>query len=211
MELCAAVAVTIGSIAIASGQITSLAPAQIGRPTQPITAKQRLNWAVVSTVGPASLLGGTISAGWGTLFNSPREYGSHWAGFGDRYGMRLTGLVTSNAMEAGLGAIWHEDPRYWRKGDEAPLKNRIKHIFKYTFLAVDETGAARPAYARYVAYAGNNFLSNTWREQSEADTSDALERTATAFLGRIASNTWVEFWPDVKRKVFHHGSGAKTP
>jgi hypothetical protein len=207
VKLCAAVAVMMGSIGIASGQITSLAPAQVGRPTQPITAKQRFNWAVVSTVGPASLLGGMFSAGWGTLFNSPREYGPHWAGFGDRYGMRLTGLVTSNAMEAGLGAIWHEDPRYWRKGGDAPFGNRIKHIFKYTFLAVDETGAARPAYARYIAYAGNNFLSNTWREQSEADTSDALERTATAFLGRVISNTWVEFWPDVNRKVFHRRRG----
>ena len=88
------------------------------------------------------------------------------------------------------------------------MKDRVKHIFKYTFLALDDSGAARPAYARYFAYAGNNFLSNTWREQSEADPGDALERTATAFLGRIASNAWGEFWPDVKRKVFHHGSGG---
>jgi hypothetical protein len=198
----------MGSVGIASAQITSLAPGQLGRPTHPVTGKERLEWAIAGTVGPASLLGGTISAGWGTLFNSPREYGPHWEGFGDRYGMRLTGLATSNAMEAGLGAIWHEDPRYWRKGDGEPFKDRIKHIFKYTFLALDETGAAQPAYARYIAYAGNNFLSNTWREQSEADTGDALERTATAFLGRIASNTWVEFWPDVKRKVFHRGGGA---
>jgi hypothetical protein len=34
-----------------------------------------------------------ISAGWETLF-------------GKRYGMRLTGVSVSNAMEASLGAIW---------------------------------------------------------------------------------------------------------
>jgi hypothetical protein len=210
VKFCAAVMLAMAGIGGASAQINSLAPAQLGRPTQPITGKQRVEWAAISTVGPASLLGGIVSAGWGTLFNTPHEYGPHWEGFGDRYGMRLTGVATSNAMEAGLGAIWHEDPRYWRKGDAAPFKDRIKHVFKYTFLAVDDSGAARPAYARYIAYAGNNFLSNTWREESEADASHALERTATAFLGRIAGNTWAEFWPDVKRKVFHHGAGADT-
>jgi hypothetical protein len=208
VKICLALAATIACANTGFAQMTSLAPAQLGRPATPITGSQRLEWAAVGTVGPASLLGGTISAGWGTLFNAPHEYGPHWAGFGDRYGMRLTGLAVSNTVEAGLGAIWHEDPRYWRKGDCAPLGDRVKHIFKYTFLALDEKGQAHPAYARYVAYTGNNFLSNTWREESEADASHALQRTATAFMGRVASNAWDEFWPDVKRKVFHHGNGG---
>src|SRR4051794_953245 len=75
VRMCPGVALTMASVALASAQITSLAPAQLGPPTQPITGKQRVGWAVTGTVGPASLLGGTISAGWGTLFNSPHEYG----------------------------------------------------------------------------------------------------------------------------------------
>ena len=72
----------------------------------PIDAEGRMKWFVRSSVGPASLAGGVISAGWGTMLNSPREYGPHWDGFGKRYGMRLTGVVTGNAMEASLGAVW---------------------------------------------------------------------------------------------------------
>lgn len=194
----------LATASLLPAQFAALDPTRVGRPAEPITGEQRARWATIATVGPASLLGGTISAGWGTLLNTPYEDGTHWGGFDDRYGMRLTGIATSNAMEAGLGAIWHEDPRYWREGDGFPMKRRIAHIFKYTFFALDENGNARPAYARYVAYAGNNFLSNTWREPSEADSSHALERTATAFLGRVASNTWDEFWPDLKQRVFHH-------
>src|ERR1700760_2154394 len=86
--------------------------------TESITPSERFTWFVNGTVGPATLTGGLVSAGFGTLTNRPREYGPHWEGFGDRYGMRLTGVVTSNAMEAGLGALWGEDPRYQRAGKD---------------------------------------------------------------------------------------------
>ena len=72
----------------------------------PITPKGRLEWFIRSTVGPRSLTAGLFSAGYGTATNSPHEYGTHWAGFGDRYGMRLTGISTGNAIEASLGAAW---------------------------------------------------------------------------------------------------------
>ena len=87
---------------------------------QPITGKQRFEWFVSNTVGPASLFAvGPASAAWGTAFNNPKEYGPHWDGFGKRYGMRLTGVSVGNAMEAGLGAIWGEDPRYFRSADRS--------------------------------------------------------------------------------------------
>ena len=83
--------------------------------------------------GPASLLGGTISAGFGTLTNQPHEYGTHWDGFGARYGMRLTGVATSSAME--VRASWgDEDPRHYRAGANAHFGVRVGHIVKWTFV-----------------------------------------------------------------------------
>jgi hypothetical protein len=179
-------------------------PAQItGETAEAITPAERLEWFSQSTVGPPSLIGGVISAGFGTLTNSPHEYGPHWDGFGKRYGMRLTGVASSNALEAGLGALWGEDPRYYRASGDKAYGSRVAHIVKWTFVAADKNGNVRPAYARYVAISGSNFMSNTWREQSEADASHALERTALGFLSRMAGNTFAEFWPDVKQKFFH--------
>jgi hypothetical protein len=174
---------------------------------RPITAEQRLKWFAVNSFGPASLTGGLFSAGFGTLVNRPRQYGPHWEGFGDRYGMRLTGVLTSNAMEASVGALWGEDPRYPRDSGQS-FPNRIGHVVKWTFVARDRNGGTMPAYARYVATAGNNFLSNTWRESSEADAQHALERTALGFLARLSGNAFKEFWPDVKNGLFHRKSAA---
>ena len=166
----------------------------------PITGKERLEWVVLETAGPKSLAGGVVSAGWGTLFNTPHEYGTHWEGFGDRYGMRLTGIAVSNTMEAGLGAMWGEDPRYVRDA-EAPFGHRIGHVFKMTFFAQNKHGELMPAYARFIAVPTNNFLSNTWRADSEATASKATVRIGLGFLGRLCGNAFDEFWPDVRSKL----------
>jgi hypothetical protein len=168
----------------------------------PITGKRRLEWFVRSTVGPRSLGAGLFSAGFGTATNSPHEYGPHWDGFAQRYGMRLTGVSTGNAIEASLGSAWGEDPRYFHTV-HASFGERTKNIVDLTFRAYHPDGERHLAYARFVAVFGNNFLSNTWREQSEADWQHALIRTAEGFGGRAVSNAVSEFVPLVWRKVHH--------
>jgi len=169
----------------------------------PITGQQRLHWFLRSTVGVQSLTGGLFSAGIGTWRDKPVEYGPHWGGFGSRYGMRLTGVSTGNAMEAGLGALWSEDPRYPRAAS-GPVKSRIGHVVLMTFVARRRDGRFKPAYARFIAEPGNNFLSNTWRADSEATAQAAAIRTVYGFLGRMGGNAFKEFWPSVSQRIFHH-------
>src|SRR5881394_2403611 len=58
-------------------------------PYAPITAGQRFHWIVSGTLGAPNLAAGVVLAAVGTASNSPKEYGSHWDGFGKRYGLRL--------------------------------------------------------------------------------------------------------------------------
>lgn len=169
---------------------------------RPITSRQRLNWFIVSTVGPVSLTAGLFSAGLSTARNNPAEYGPHWDGFGKRYGMRLTGVSTGNAMEAGLGSLWGEDPRYFRAIGE-PFKGRVKNILVMTFAARRPDGNLAPAYARFVGNVGNNFLSNTWRAESDSSVGDACFRVAVGVLGKMGGNAFSEFWPDARKYIFH--------
>jgi len=151
---------------------------------------------------------GAFSAGLGTLANSPKEYGPHWDGFGQRYGMRLTGIATGNLMEAGIGAAWGEDPRYFRAEDQS-FGGRIGHAVKMTFLARNKDGGIRPAYARYIAVAGNNALSSTWRPDHDATATDASVRIGIGFLGRMGGNLFSEFWPDLKRRFSRKDESLK--
>jgi hypothetical protein len=181
---------------------------------RPITADERLRWFTRATVGPKNLTGGLFTAGIGTGFNFPHEYGPHWQGFGQRYGMRLTGISTGNAIEAGLGSIWGEDPRYFHTV-HATFGARTKNVFDLTFRAYQPDGERHLAYARFVAEFGNNFLSNTWRVPSEADWQHALIRTGWGFGGRALSNAFAEFVPQMWRRLRHkpdpYPVDARTP
>ena len=205
IQLQLAAVLVIGS-ALACGQSvqTSSSRTLPLAPYQPITARQRLTWIVDNTIGPETLTVGLFSAGIGTWRDTPKEYGPHWEGFGDRYGMRLTGVSTGNVIEAGLGALWGEDPRYRNfRNPYDPLKDRMRRVVVMTFVAHDRRGSRMPAYARYISTPGNNFLSNTWRADSEATTGAAILRTAWGFLGLMSKNAFTEFWPDIQRRAFH--------
>jgi hypothetical protein len=179
--------------------LAQVAPARDTAP--PLTAAGRLEWFARSTAGPASLMGGVVSAGWGTLFNAPQEYGPHWEGFGKRYGVRMSTVSTGNALEASLGAIRGEDPRY-EPAAGLPFGRRVGNIFRLTVLARDGRGQVGPAYARYAALAGGSFLSNAWRADSDATAGHATVRIATGLLTRLAGNAFAEFWPDLKGRFF---------
>ena len=162
--------------------------------SQFITGKQRLRWVVSGTVGPRSLGVGLFTSGIRTARNKPPEYGPSWSGFGKRYGIRLSSVATNHAIEAGLGAVWGEDPRYVR-ASERGTGTRVRHMIKMAFATRRKDEHLGPAYARFIGVTGGSFLSNTWRVHSEADASSAVTRILFGFLGRMASNAFREFWP----------------
>jgi hypothetical protein len=160
----------------------------------------RVQWFALATVGPASTMGGLASAGYGVLTHEPPEYPPNTKGFGQRFGMRLSGVATGNAINASLGAIWGEDPRYARHGGPE-FGARVKRIVGHTFVTRYSDGETRFAWARLAGNVGNNSLSNLWRVQSEVGVRPTVERISFGFLGQMAGNAFAEFWPDVRKKI----------
>lgn len=187
--------------------VTSFAQSQrtMPNPYKPLTREERVEWFTKSSVGPVSALTVLMSAGIDTARDSPEEFGPHWGGFGKRIGYRFADRVVTNAMEISVGSIWGEDPRYFRV-PERSTGARLAHAVKMTVVTHDRAGREMPAYARFIAVPSSAFLSNTWKPDSEDDTSDALSRVAVSFANRIAANAFAEFWPDLKRKAFRRKS-----
>jgi len=172
-------------------------------PWQPISASQRLSWFSKRSFGLSNMVGSIPAAAWNTGLDHPHEAGPHWSGFGERYGVAVSTTALSNGLEAGIGAAWGEDPRYFRAGPAVRFKSRLGHTVKWTFMAPNRDGELRPAYARYMAYTGSSFISDAWREPSDTSIGNELGRIGISFFGRMGANACDEFWPDAKRKLFH--------
>lgn len=167
--------------------------------TYHLTGEERFKWALNSSFGPLSVFTISTEAAMRTWSNSPEEYGTHWDGYGKRVASRFGSAAVSNSLEASLGSLWGEDPRYHRRG-EGSGKSRLGYAVKMAFFAQNETGGVRPAYARMIALPSGRFISNAWREPSEMTAGNTSVGIGLAFVKKIGGNTFREFWPDLRRK-----------
>ena len=168
----------------------------------PATASDRVSYIVLGTVGPQSLGVGVLAASWNTAFNTPEEWGQSWEGWGKRYLQREADVTISNSIEAGLGAIWGEDPRYIPSGRKG-IWPRARYSMKTVFLGQYRDGHLGVAYGRIASNVFNNLIENTWLPPSATTWQATTTRALEGFLGRLGGNLWAEFWPDAKRRFFH--------
>jgi len=106
-------------------------------PNRPIDGHERLAWLYVENLGVGSLLDDVAVGAADTLFNTPKEYKTHWSGFGERTGIVTANYGVKSVMEVGLGSIWGEDPRYFRTSGLS-TKSRMAYVIKMTFLAQEQ-------------------------------------------------------------------------
>jgi hypothetical protein len=166
----------------------------------PITGLQRTNWIVNGTIGPRSLGVGVLADAWQTAFNVPEEWGRGWRGIGKRYLEREADVAISSTIEAGVGALWGEDPRYVRSGRRG-LWPRVRYALKTVMLAQRPDGHLAPAWGRYAGNVFNNVIENTWLPPSATTPQQTAVRSVSGFLGRAGGNLFDEFWPDVRRRL----------
>lgn len=163
-----------------------------------ITPQQRMGWIVAGVAGPASLGVGVISSGWETIFNNPQEWGGTWTGFGKRYLAREADVAISNSLEAGVGSLWGEEPRYIRSHSRG-FWPRTQFAMKTVLLAQRPDGHLAPAWGRYVGNTVNNIIENAWLPPSVTTPGQTALRSAGGFVGRLVGNVFDEFWPDAQR------------
>jgi hypothetical protein len=170
----------------------------------PVDSGQRVAWIAEGSIGRRSLAVGVMSTVWQTAWDTPPEWNRSWSGVALRYAEREADVTISNTLEAGLGAIWGEEPRYIPSGRHG-IGARTRYAAKTVFLAQRRDGHLAPAWGRYVGNTLNNVIENAWLPPSMTTPRETLVRSANGFLGRMIGNLYEEFWPDAQRLLHRHG------
>jgi len=168
----------------------------------PITGIERINWIVEGMLGPRSLAVGVIASTWQTSWRIPDEWSRSAFGFRERYLEREADVAISNTIEAGLGALWGEDPRYIR-APRGSARSRFAYAVKTVVLAPRADGQLKPAWGRFAGNVFNNVIENAWLPPSMTTPGQTALRSANGMLGRLAGNLWDEFWPEIKTHLSH--------
>ncbi len=167
-----------------------------------MTVGQKFDYEVVSSFRPYSLVGVGIAAAISQAQNTPSGWGQGWGAYGERYGSSFGQLLTGQTIAFAIEAARHEDPRYIRSL-RTGVKNRFFDAIKHTVIIHKDDGGTTLAVGAIVGDFGGGLISRTWRPSPDNTVGDGLQAGALRFGIDFGISVGKEFWPDVRRKLFH--------
>ncbi|MCW5981828.1 MAG: hypothetical protein KIT09_27330 [Bryobacteraceae bacterium] len=174
----------------------------VGPTYTPPTTEDRVEWWARRAFSIDSLARGAVTTSIRTwVFHRPRGWERNLDGFAKRYGTREAEVIMGNGIEASVGLLWGEDPRYFRSPDQS-FGARVRHAISSGVLSYRHDGSRGPAYARFVGIASARSVSRNWHPNEDRTWArSALWPLATNVAGRIGGNLFREFKPDIMSRV----------
>lgn len=169
----------------------------------PLSTSQKFRIATASVFDWGSYgFNGTLAA-IDQAKNEPKSWGQGWGAYGKRYGASFADNSIGTYMTVAVfPALLHEDPRYYQMG-RGRFVRRLYHGINRLFVVRTNSGHDRFNFSESIGNAAAAAISNIYHPPE--DRTAARNATTLAFLILYdgLSNELKEFWPDIRRKLFH--------
>ena len=172
----------------------------------PMLAKQKFQLSIRSIIDPVSFISVAGIAGAEQYQNVFPAYGGGIEGYGKRYGAALANHVSATLLgRAVYPSIFHQDPRYFYKG-EASFKSRAIYAISAAVIAKGDNGRWEPNYSRVLGHFSAAAISNLYYPASDRGASLIVFNGLAGIGGDTVSNLIREFI--LKRFTSHVPKGA---
>ena len=170
----------------------------------PLSVGQKFQLAFHSAIDPFEFVAAALDAGYSQWQADFPGYGLGAQGYAKRFGAayadQFSGIFWGNAV---YPSLLHEDPRYFRKG-EGTFKHRGLHAIASTVWTKHDNGTWGPNYANVLGNLTAGGLSNLYYPATDRGVGLTFQRAATVTAEGALGAIFVEFWPDISQKLFHH-------
>jgi hypothetical protein len=169
----------------------------------PLRSSQKFRLATAGVFDWAAFPFNGALAGIAQAKNDPKEWGQGWGAYGKRYGASFADNSIGTYMTTAIfPSLLHEDPRYYQLG-KGSFVHRAYHGINRLFITRTDSGHDHFNYSESIGNAAAAAISNIYHVP--ADRTAARNATTFGFLILYdgLSNELKEFWPDIRRKVFH--------
>jgi hypothetical protein len=167
-----------------------------------LTARQKLDIAGKDSFDyPLVALAGAL-AGLGQLTGQDSTFGQGAKGFGHRLVTNYADQASGNMFTEGLfPVLLHEDPRYFRRGTGSVI-SRAGYALTRVIVTHKDSGGSRFNYSEWIGNASSVAISNAYYPDNRTfldNGTKLLMQVGTDAVSQVLK----EFWPDIKRKMFH--------
>jgi hypothetical protein len=178
---------------------------------KPITAKQKLLIATKDSFDYPLWGVAAAYAGLSQLENQDQSFHQGVVGYAHRLITNYADQAVGNMFSEGfMPALLHEDPRYRRLGaGRGTVKKRTWYALTRVMVTRTDSGGERFNYSEWSGNAIGVAISNVWHPDSR-DWSDNTVKLGEQVATDAISQVLKEFWPDIKRKLFHKGQAGAT-
>ncbi len=169
----------------------------------PLTTKEKFVLAVKQQIDPFQWVAVGFQAGIAQASDEFPEYGQGAQGFGKRYGAGLADGASSALFSNFVFPVaFKQDPRYFRSGQGSTL-GRVGYSLKQEFVCHTDRGGRAFNWSNVLGSLTSGGISNAYYPPSDRGFGLTMSRTGIALLYGAAGGLLNEFWPDIRRKVFH--------
>jgi hypothetical protein len=138
--------------------------------------------------------------------NSPKSWGQGWGAYGKRYGASFADNGIGTYMTTAIfPSVLHEDPRYYQMG-KGSFSHRAYHAIDRLFVTRTDSSNERFNYSEVLGNATAAAFSNVYHAPEDRTVGRDVGTLGLLLMWDGVSNEMKEFWPDIRRKVFHKNS-----
>jgi hypothetical protein len=179
----------------------------------PLSVVQKWKLFVRETVDPYTFASAAAGAGLSQWGNDDPKYGPGFKAYMQRFGAAQADVTTQNFFsDAVLASLFHEDPRYFRKGPSSPVLHRIAYAMSRIVVTRRDSGHDAFNFSGIVGMGLGIGLSNAYYPWRSQNGSEMGSRLLTSLTATAMGNLLPEFWPDVRQKLARYRRQPKeTP